>query len=94
MTSWILGGFCFAMSAFLIIGLITILIRCVTTDPLSTGGTKQWPPIDDDEFIRRCRPGVNREIALRVRQIVSEQLGIIYERVYPEQEFVRDLGCD
>ena len=46
---------------------------------------ERFPPIDDDEFIRRCRPGVNRGIALRVRRIISEQLGIQYERVYPEQ---------
>jgi hypothetical protein len=54
----------------------------------------RFPPIDDDEFIRRCGPGVNRDVAIRVRRIVSEQLGIEYERVYPEQKFVEDLGCD
>ena len=54
---------------------------------------KRFPPIDDDEFIRRCRPGVNRDVALRVRRIVSEQLGIDYYQVYPEQRFVDDLSC-
>lgn len=55
---------------------------------------ERFPPISDDEFIRRCTPGVNRSTALRVRRIISEQLGIEYERVYPEQKFVHDLGCD
>lgn len=55
---------------------------------------EQFPPIDDDEFVRRCRPGTNRDIALRVRRIISTQLDIEYERIYPEHRFVEDLGCD
>jgi len=54
----------------------------------------RWPPIDDDEFMRRCPPGTRREVAIRVRAIVAKQLGVEYERVYPEQNFVKDLGCD
>ncbi len=56
-----------------------------------------WPPISDDEFMRRYEAMVgrsaDRDIALRVRKIISEQLGVDYERVYPEQKFVDDLGC-
>lgn len=55
---------------------------------------ERFPPMDDDEFVRRCGPGVSRDVAIRVRRIVSSQLGIEYERVYPEQSFVKDLGCD
>ncbi|MCA9120331.1 MAG: hypothetical protein H6822_10125 [Planctomycetaceae bacterium] len=55
---------------------------------------ERFPPIGDDEFIRRCSPGTSRDIALRVRRIVSEQLGIEYERVYPEQRFIDDLSAD
>lgn len=54
----------------------------------------KWPPITEDEFIQRCSPGVDRERALKVRRIISEQLGVDYDRVYPEQRFVEDLGCD
>jgi hypothetical protein len=54
---------------------------------------EKYPPIDDKEFIRRCRPGVNPKIALRVRRIVSNSLGIEYERIHPEQSFVKDLNC-
>lgn len=53
-----------------------------------------WPPISEDEFVRRCPPGVDRERALKVRRIISEQLGVDYDRVYPEQRFVEDLLCD
>lgn len=55
---------------------------------------ESWPPIDDDEFLRRCSPGTNRETALKVRRIVSENLGVDYGQVYPEQSFVDDLDCD
>lgn len=55
---------------------------------------QEWPPISEDEFIRRCSPGVDRERALRVRKIISTQWGIDYDRIYPEQNFVDDLGCD
>lgn len=52
------------------------------------------PPISDDQFMARCPPGTNREIALKVRRIVAEQLFIEYERIYPEHSFVNDLGAD
>lgn len=55
---------------------------------------EKFPPIDDDEFIRRCRPGVNRDVALKVRRIISQQLEIEYNRVYPDQNLFSDLGCD
>ncbi len=55
---------------------------------------ERFPPISDDEFMARCHPGANREIALKVRRIVAEQLGVDYERIYPESSFVSDLGAD
>ena len=54
---------------------------------------EKWPAIDDDEFLRRCGPDTRTETALAVRRIVSEQLGIPYEHIYPEQHFVNDLDC-
>jgi hypothetical protein len=59
-----------------------------------SGFNQRFPPISDDEFIARCRPGVNRDTALRVRSIVAEQLGVPYERIYPSSRFVEDLGAD
>ena len=54
---------------------------------------RRWPPISDDEFLRRCPPGTSRETAIKVRRIISEQLGVEYERIYPEQRFMEDLDC-
>jgi acyl carrier protein len=34
------------------------------------------------------------EIAERVRQIISEQLGVKLEEVTPESSFIEDLGAD
>lgn len=59
-----------------------------------TGFNQRFPPIEDDEFIARCSPGASRDVALRVRRIVAEQLGVEYERVYPSSRFVDDLGAD
>lgn len=81
---------CFLASLFLIVGLIYSLVSDVRQ---ASKWHREWPPIDDDEFMARCPPGANRAIALGVRSIVSEQLGVDYDRVYPEQRFVEDLGC-
>jgi hypothetical protein len=53
---------------------------------------RQFPSISDDEFLARCRAGTDREVALKVRRIVSEQFGIEYDRIYPSSRFVEDLG--
>ena len=55
---------------------------------------RRFPPISDAEFVARCDPGTNPDIALRVRRIVADQLGVEYERVYPSSSFVVDLGAD
>ena len=54
---------------------------------------RRWPPISEDEFVAKCSPGTNRERALKVRRIISEQLGLPYERIHPDQRFVEDLDC-
>jgi len=68
-----------------------LVILCLRETPQPS--PEKWPPISEDEFIRRCSPGVDRERALKVRRIVSRQLGVDYDRVYPEQRFVEDLGA-
>ncbi len=77
---------------------IALIIACglsgsfsmVTPD--SHAWSNKWPPISKDEFMRRCRPGTNRERALKARRIIAKHLGIDYEQIYPEQSFVEDLG--
>lgn len=54
----------------------------------------RFPPISDAEFVARCGPKTNPKIALRVRRIVADQLGVEYDRIYPSSRFVDDLGAD
>lgn len=55
---------------------------------------KKFPPISDDEFIRRCGPEIPPEIALRVRETLSDALGIDKATIYPEHRLVEDLGAE
>jgi hypothetical protein len=52
------------------------------------------PPISDEEFLSRCKPGTDPAVALRVREIVADQLAIRRETIYPEHRFVEDLKAD
>ncbi len=54
---------------------------------------EKFPPISDAEFLTRCRPGTDPDVALKVRRIISESLGVDYERIYPSSRFVEDLGA-
>ncbi len=47
---------------------------------------KKWPAINDDEFVRRCSPGISREVAIKVRKIISDVSGEEYEHIHPEQQ--------
>lgn len=77
-----------------LIGITTIaLISFVVARQRESRFNQRWPPLSDDEFIAKCSPGASRDIALRVRRIISEQLDIPYERIHPDQDFVRDLDC-
>jgi hypothetical protein len=86
------------------LGLLAIVIACIVCErrkhesfklrspPISDD--ERFPPISDDEFVARCGPNTNREIALRVRRIVADQFGAEYDRISPETSFVDDLGAD
>jgi hypothetical protein len=54
---------------------------------------ERFPPISDDEFLAQCPSGTSREVALKVRRIVADQLGVEYERIYPSSSFVNDLDA-
>jgi hypothetical protein len=55
---------------------------------------ERFPPISDVEFLARCRPGVNPDVALRVRRLVAEHFAVEYERIHPSMTFVEDIGAD
>ena len=82
-----------AAMILLIVGLL-ILVGIVVTKHQHDLFAERFPPISDAEFVIRCGPGTNPDIALSVRRIVSEQLGVEYDRIHPSCRFVEDLGCD
>lgn len=55
---------------------------------------KKFPPITDEEFLSRCIAGTNPDIALKVRRVVAESLGVDYERIYPSSRLGEDLGAE
>ncbi len=76
------------------VSLIMLLVSLKFNRRKQSEFEKRFPPISDEEFVARCAPGTNREIALKVRKIVADQLGVEYERIYPSSSFVNDLGAD
>ena len=79
----------------IVVVLLAAFLACLFHHRITTKRfNERFPPIDDDEFMRRCAPGVSRDVALRVRRIISHSLGIEYERIYPEQSFVNDLDVN
>ncbi len=77
----------------LFIAAVILVLMASVSSTMSSSFNERWPPISDDEFLARCSPGTTRETALRVRRIISEQLGVPYDQIYPEQDFVNDLYC-
>lgn len=55
---------------------------------------KKFPPLTEDEFVERCGPGTDREVALKVRDIIATQLHIPPAEIYPEHRFIDDLHAD
>lgn len=86
------------MSHAVIIGWLAIL------SPLASGFVMVWrkerafrerfPPISDEEFLARCPPGTDPEIALKVRETLSDARGVDRERIYPESRLIADLGAE
>jgi hypothetical protein len=54
----------------------------------------QFPPISDADFLARCTPGTTPEVALRVRRLIADGLGVEYERIHPSLRFVDDIAAD
>lgn len=45
-------------------------------------------PVSDEAFVVACLPGVNAEAALRVRDIIVDQLGVPAEKIHPDMELL------
>ena len=84
-------------AAIVLVAAMVYIVLVKRADPALAKQTRanleeRFPPISDAEFLARCSPGVNPEVALRVRRIVAEYFAIEYERVHPSMTFVEDLG--
>lgn len=55
--------------------------------------TTKFPPISDEEFLAKCDLGTNPKIALKVRRILADSLGLEYETIHPNASLVKDLDC-
>ena len=81
----------------LLVGLPLFIVAVVVCVVLSirreAAFTKRFPPMSDEEFVARCTPGTDPDIALRVRKIVAEALNVDYGQIYPSSRFVEDLGA-
>jgi hypothetical protein len=82
-----------AFGVFSAVGVLIVILIC-TGIKRQELFEKQFPPISDAEFMARCAPGVRPEVALKVRRIVADNLGVQYERIYPSSRFVEDFGID
>jgi hypothetical protein len=80
---------------FVISGSILVILICFLVDRRAKKAfDKDFPPISDAEFLARCTPGVNPEVALKVRRMFADFLGVEYERIYPSSRIAEDLGAD
>jgi hypothetical protein len=83
-----------SMILFLFFAAVLTVLVCAAMAKRSADFENRYPPISDAEFLARCSPGVNPDVALKVRRIVAEYFAIDSERVYPSMTFVEDLGAD
>jgi len=76
------------------VSIVTLMFILMQGTTMTAKWKQRWPAISEEEFLAKCEPGVNRQRALKVRRIISEQLGIPYEHIHPDQRFIEDLHCD
>lgn len=55
---------------------------------------ERFPSISDAEFLARCSPGTDPEVALKVRRIIADALGVEYEWIHPSARLMEDLVDD
>ena len=87
----------FLLAAFLIF----LLAHCGWTayhfSNLPTDNSRQYlathPPISDEQYLQQFDWDVDPEIALKVRAILTDALGVDYETIYPDARLISDLGA-
>jgi hypothetical protein len=85
-------GFVVVCAAVFVIAAVAVCVVVVRNQQAEFN--ERFPPISDAEFVARCKPGTDPEVALKVRRIVAEHFAVAYDRVHPEMTFVEDIGAD
>jgi hypothetical protein len=76
-----------------VVGFILMLIDlAIRAKRWQESFNSRFPAISDAEFVARCAPGIDAEVALRVRRVVAENIGVECERIYPSSRLMEDLG--
>jgi hypothetical protein len=79
-------------TVLLVSGLLIALLWCsISGRRKRLAFEERFPPISDAEFVLQCAPGTRPEVALKVRRIVADTVGVDYERVYPSSRLLEDL---
>ena len=73
--------------AFIVAVVVAIAICMVGEIRRAQKIRAKYPPISDEEFMAKLPPGTSRDIAMRVRSIVAEQMGVDRERIHPDTKF-------
>jgi hypothetical protein len=76
----------------LVSGFIIVLIVClISARRRRKAFEERFLPISDAEFVARCARGTSPTVALKVRRLISDSLGVDHERIYPSTRLVEDL---
>lgn len=51
------------------------------------GFANKYPGLSDDEFMAKLPKGTSRDTALRVRNIIADQMGVPRQHIHPETRF-------
>lgn len=71
--------------AVILINLVILLVLKSIRD--HNKYVQKYPPISDEEFMARLPRGTSRDTALRIRAIISAQMGVPIENIHPETRF-------
>ena len=73
---------------FVIVAVIVVVAILCLVDRFRYRSPYSREAISDDEFMAKLPTGTSRDVALRVRVIISEQSGVDKELIYPDSTFI------
>ena len=88
------------LAVVLVIPIVMCLLSLITWQDSTVGlvgrdiDSSDSRYVSDDQFLAACSPGVRREDALKVRQIIAEQLCFPEHVIHPRHRLIEDLGAD